>query len=714
MATEGVTVVSGVCGICPGGCGVDITLKDGKIAGVKATEGHPLGIVCPRGARSHEIVYSPDRLKYPMKRQGERGSGEFERVSWDEALDYIADNLKRIAATHGPRSIMHYVGRGNFEQSLQDMLAPEGTRGPGQSNLLFPLGSPNSAGCGSICFVSYGVFAPLTTFGTGIKSTYNDYGNADLIVVWGANPATDSPPIALRHIQEAGKRGAEVIVIDHMRSETARRTNAEWIPVRPGTDGALALAMLNVLIEEGLYDREFAEKWTNGFEELKEYVKGFTPEKVESICRVGAETIRATARKIARAKGASLCSYTGLEYTNSGVQNIRATLILWALAGHLDVPGGLVFYTGRPMKYNRREIPLPEEELIGSDKYPLFTKVLKNAHFMEVPRAILDGDPYPIKALIIGGSSLLTSYADVKLWERCLTALEFIVVVDRFMTADARYADVVLPATTYYEADSYVVLPGHVQLRRKVVEPIGESRSDYTIYAGIADRLGYGDFYPQSDEAMVEFVFRDSDVSLEELKANPAGVRIPMPEEVYRKHEKGMLRRDGKPGFNTPTGKFEIASSMLKKYGYEPLPKYEEPSEGPTASPQMLAEYPLILNTGARIQSTFRSQHLNIPGLIKMQPDPQILMHPDDARVRGIKDGERVLVKTPRGEVLFCARVTEDIMPGVIEANVGGGGPLGPKSWQEANTNYLTDHDNRDPISGFPAFKALLCQVEKA
>jgi anaerobic selenocysteine-containing dehydrogenase len=706
--------VNGVCGICPGGCGVDITLKDGKIVSVKPTEGHPLGIVCPRGARSHEVVYSPDRLKYPMRRTGERGSGEFERVSWDEALDHIAENLKRIADEHGARSIMHYIGRGNFEQSLQDMLAPQGTRGPGQSNLFFPLGSPNSAGCGSICFVSYGVFAPLTTFGTGIKSTYNDYQNSDLIVVWGANPATDSPPIALRHIQEAKQRGAEVIVIDHLRSETARRTNAEWIPVRPGSDGALALSMLNVIIEEGLYDREFVDKWTHGFEEFKTYAQQFPPEKVETICRVGAETIRATARKIARAKGASLCSYTGLEYTDSGVQNIRATLILWALAGHLDVPGGLVFYTGKPVKYNRREIPLPEGDLIGSDRYPLYTKVLKTAHFMEAPRAILDGDPYPIKALVIGGSSLLTSYADVALWERCLSALKFLVVVDRFMTADARFADVILPAATNYETDSYVISPQHVQLRRKVIEPIGEARGDYTIYANIADRLGYGDFYPQSEEAMVEYVFRDSDIPLDELKANPAGVRIPLPEPEYKKYEKGMLRRDGKPGFNTPTGKFEIASSLLAKYGYESLPKYEEPAEGPLASPEMLDKFPLILNTGARIQSTFRSQHLNIPGLLRMQPDPQILIHPDDAREREIEDGDKVLVKTERGEVAYQAKVTDGIMPGVIEANVGGGGPLGPVSWQKANTNYLTDHHNRDPISGFPVFKALLCQVEKA
>jgi anaerobic selenocysteine-containing dehydrogenase len=213
---------------------------------------------------------------------------------------------------------------------------------------------------------------------------------------------------------------------------------------------------------------------------------------------------------------------------------------------------------------------------------------------------------------------------------------------------------------------------------------------------------------------MVEFVFKDSDISLKELKENPKGVKIPIPQSEYKKYAKGMLRRDGKPGFNTPSGKFEISSGLLKKFGYESLPKYEEPKEGPLSSPQGEGGYPLILNTGARIQSTFRSQHLNIPGLIKMQPDPQILINPSDAGTRGIENGDKVKVRTSRAEVPFFAKVTEDIMPGTIEANVGGGGPLGPNSWREANANYLTDHNHRDPISGFPVFKALLCEVEKA
>jgi len=182
---------------------------------------------------------------------------------------------------------------------------------------------------------------------------------------------------------------------------------------------------------------------------------------------------------------------------------------------------------------------------------------------------------------------------------------------------------------------------------------------------------------------------------------------------VYEKYKAGLLRRDGKPGFETPSKKFEISSQLLKKYGYDPLPVYQEPSEGPIRSPELAKEFPLILTTGTRIQSAFRSQHLNIPGLLKLQDKPDILIHPEDAEPRGIRNGERVWVRTKRGRVPFYAKVTERIVKGVIEANMGGGGPLQPKEWKEANVNELTDPENRDPISGFPVFKALLCEVEK-
>jgi anaerobic selenocysteine-containing dehydrogenase len=226
--------------------------------------------------------------------------------------------------------------------------------------------------------------------------------------------------------------------------------------------------------------------------------------------------------------------------------------------------------------------------------------------------------------------------------------------------------------------------------------------------------LGYGDLYPQSEEEMLRFVFEKAPFSIEQIKSNPEGISISSPPMTYEKYKTGLLRKDGKPGFETPSRKFEISSNLLKKYGYPPLPVYQEPSEGPIGSPKLAKAYPLVLTTGTRIQSAFRSQHLNIPGLLKLQEKPNILIHPEDAKPRGIQDGDRVRVSTARGSVPFYAKVTKKIVQGVIEANMGGGGPLQPKEWKEANVNELTDMENRDPISGFPVFKALLCEVEVA
>ena len=309
------------------------------------------------------------------------------------------------------------------------------------------------------------------------------------------------------------------------------------------------------------------------------------------------------------------------------------------------------------------------------------------------------------------------------MFTKALKALDYLVSVDRFLNADALYADIVLPATTYFEIDSYCGYPSltprprAIQYRQKVIEPIGEAWNDYLIFAKLAERLGYGHLYPQTEEGMISFVIEKLPFSLEEFKRRSKDVPISL-QEGSSNHEKekkwlsGKLRRDGKPGFLTPSGKWEITSSVLKEYGCNPFPIYEEVKEGPQ-NEKLVKDYPLTLTTGVRIQSTFRSQHLNIPGLLKRQPKAEALIHPDDASSRNISNGDKVRVKTIRGEVIFTARVTSDILKGVVEVNQGGGSPIQAEGWKESNVNFLTDDKNRDPISGFPVFKALLCEVEK-
>ncbi|MGB9627714.1 MAG: molybdopterin-containing oxidoreductase family protein, partial [Thermodesulfobacteriota bacterium] len=653
----------GLCGICPSGCGVKILMEGDRLRQIRPMEGHPLGIVCTRGVHSEEVIYSPDRIQFPMKRTGKRGEGQWGRISWDEAFEISARLIKKVVKEYGPEAMAIYSGRGGFEESLRDLFT---TGGQDRIcyNFLFPLGSPNTFSCSSLCNNAHRVLAPVATFGTSFDRLFPDFEQCEQIIVWGSNPATDSPPINLREILKAKRRGVKVMAIDPLKTYTAEKAD-EWIGIRPGTDGALALGLAHVILTKGLWDSQFVDDWTYGFEEFREYVKGFSPKEVEKITWVKAETIEKLAQDLSRLKTALLL-HTGLEYTNSGVQNIRAVLTLWGLAGNFDRPGGLVFWMPRPLPLKRNQIEPPKERKpVGSDRHPLFCDLNRSGQFMEIPRAILNGDPYPVKGLIVLGGSIITSFPNPNLWRRSFESLDCLIVIDRFLTNEAYYADVILPATTMYEITSYKRYPGHLSFRPKVIPPVGEAKNDYLILAGLAKALGYGDRYPQSEEAMLEFVFKDAPGLSDKLRSKPEGIPFPTPPMVYEKYKMGLLRKDGKPGFETPSRKFEIASNLLKKYGHNPLPVYQEPTEGPIRSPELAEEFPLILTTGTRIQSAFRSQHLNIPGLLKLQDKPNILIHPEDAEVRGIQNGERVWVKTKRGRVPFYAKVTPRILKGV-------------------------------------------------
>ena len=706
----------GICGICPSGCWVEVGLKNGKLADIKQDTSHALGMICRRGQHTPEIVYSEHRLQYPMRRVGHKGSYKFERISWDEAYDIIVENLNKIKEESGPEAVAVYTGRGAQELSLCDMFQPGGVAISSASNILFPFGSPNTMGVGALCYVSLYMIAPHVTMGRMQVNMFTDIENAEMVFVWGTNPATDSPPVDMLRLEAASRRGADVVVIDPRRTETAVRTSAQWVPIRPGTDGALALSMIEVMIEEDLYDEEFAENWCHGFEALTAYVQHFRPEVAETITGVPADTIRDLARRVCNAGGACPVMYTGFEYSNSGVQAIRAVLTLFALAGQLDVPGGI----GLTMLNN--DFPInrscnqenPDVDLaVTREKFPIYSDYRGESHASGLVDSVLKGEPYRIRGLLIHGASLLTSWPQTPIWRQTLSKMEFLVCIDRQLTADAAYADIVLPATTMFENDSYMTYGPIFRLREKVIEPLGEAHNDYLIMAELARRLGYGHLYPQTEEEMLRFALEGSGYTLEDVKAAGGWVRNPTPMMEYKKWQKGDLRKDGKPGFDTPTAKFEICSTILEEYGYEPLPKYTEPSEGPLGSPKVAEKFPLVFNSGARPQVDFRSQHHGIKGLVKDNPEPGVELNVEDAEERGIKSGDLVEVSTPRGAVSFRARVTTDIVKGAIECNMGGGTPVGPKAWQKWNVNELTDINNYDEISGFPVYKALLCDVRK-
>ena len=706
-----------LCGICSAGCWIIVTYDEhGEISSVRPDTSSPLGRICRLGELSKDIVYSKDRLLHPMRRKGPKGTYEFDRISWDEAYEIIVEKLHSIKHESGPEATAIYTGSGSFELAMCDIYQPQGVAVSSASSVLFPFGSPNTMGVGALCYVSFAMIAPHVTMGGMFINMFSDIENAQLIVIWGKNPAAHCPPDDFIKIEQAHKRGAQIVVIDPRRTVMAKYSNAEWIPIRPGTDGALALGMCNVIIEEELYDEDFVSNWTIGFDDFSRYVQHFRPEVVESITGIPANTITSLARRIAKTNGVAPVMYSGLEYSDGAVQAIRAAMVLWALAGQLDVPGGRCFSMAQNRFPLNREghIPNPNvRKAAGYNNFPIYTKYRGEFHANILPDAVLEGKPYPIRLLISLGASIISSWPQSSIWRKTLEALDFLVCIDRQLTADAAYADIVLPSTTYYEIESYMVYESVFRIREKVIEPIGEARNDLFILSELAKHLGYGHLYPQNEEEVLTHVLKGSGFTPDDVRASGGTVQIPTVMMQYKKWEKGLLREDGKPGFETPSGKFEIASSILEENGYDSLPVYTEPGEGPLAQPELAKQFPLIFNSGARSTVDLHTLHHSIPALSREHPLPTVMINTRDAMDRDITNGDYVHIKTKRGSVGMYAIVTDDIVQGAIEANGMGGGALGPKAWREANINELTDIQRYDPISGFPVYKALLCEVMK-
>ena len=675
-------VIKTDCALCYQSCGMNIHVRGGKIVKVEGMPEHPLsrGYLCPKGKAMAEIVYAPDRLKYPLKKE----NGEWKRISWDEALDTIATKLKETKEKYGARALSIFCGSVGVEQIE---LAAFAHRFRGA------YGSPNFISVESVCFRAR-IMTRQMTFGRYFVA---EPENAKCIILWGHNPTISNPNVSHR-IDEALEKGAKLIVIDPRRTSYAKM--GIHIGVKPGTDLALALAMLNVIISEGLYDKEFVETWTIGFDTLKEHVKQYPPEKVEEITWVPAVDIKRIARIYATTKPAcivqGICS---LDQQTNGVQNNRALSILQAVTGNIDAPGG---WTSVPF-IRLADLRLPvEEKPIGADKHPLFYEFWgRKAPYgqaLEFPRAVLEGKPHPIKALIVVAGNPAISMPDSRKWKEAMENLNFLVVMDLFMTETAELADIVLPACTCFEktgvAYDYGVNWGvpYVMLRKKAIEPLWESWPEWKFWSELGRRMGYGEYFPwKTGEEFAEHFLKPSGVTFQQLMENPEGVFFAS--KSYKRYEKS--------GFRTPSGKIELYSKTLEEAGYDPLPTYGEVNQNPGVA----EEYPLICVTGPRILEFTHTQMRNIPELRRGCPEPIAEIHPSTAREYGILDDEKVIFRTKNGSVRFKVKTTKDILPQVVSI---------PHGWAQANVNVLTDIEARDPISGYPELKALLCRIKKA
>jgi anaerobic selenocysteine-containing dehydrogenase len=678
----------GACYMCDIYCPTKIHVRQGRAVDIEMLDKRVVDL-CPRWRAQLDFVYHPERLQHPLKRVGERGTWDFERISWDEALDTIADSLLEIKAQDGAESVAFYIAYTKEPR-------------PYFRRLVHSYGSPNYCTETSSCF-SAGWLAASLNFGKDYGYLLGNSRQIDpaskCMIVWSSSVRHSSPHVWEDYL-DAVEDGLKFIVVDPRRTQIASIANVH-LQLRPGTDGALALGMMNVIVNDELYDKEFVDKWTVGFDGLKKLVQEYPPEKVEEITWVPADKIRDAAIMYATNRpGKIRTSPAATIHHQNGVQNTRAIFTLIAITGNIEVPGG---NRQSPMLPLTNSITLQERVAdlppgIGSKRYPLFTAMYEEMQSNAIVDQILSGEPYPIKALFAAGLNL-QFFPNSQRLEDTFRELDLIADVDFFHTPATRIADVVLPISSWLERHILVIKPGgEIRLVEPAIEPLGETWPEWKIYFELAKRLGLDDEFWDGDiEKCFNYILEPTGITVEDLRGESMGITCPVPVRPSKHYERA--------GFDTPSGKIEIRSSILEKYGYEPLPVYREPVESPISRPDLYRSYPLVLTTGARTVNFTHSQHRNIDRLRMMVPEPLLEIHPVDAKSRNIKAGDMVAVSSPRGRARVRAKITDKILAGVVHL---------PHHWpDEANANLLSDDLHLDPISGFPAFRSQLCQVTR-
>lgn len=687
--------------------GLDVYVEDGKIVKVKGMKNHPTnnGTLPPKAFAAPQLEYDPNRLMYPLKRVGERGEGKWERISWDEALDTIAAKLKEIKEKYGPEALGWHRGQGPGWESNFDYVA----------RFMVTYGSPNFSSHGQLCHIPRGI-GHFFTYGW---LPIPDWENTRCMVLWGYNPAETSLPNHMRRIIKAKERGAKLIVIDPRFSKTASKADI-WVQPRPGTDGALALGMINVIIKENLYDKEFVEQWTTGFEELAKMIEDYPPEKVAEITWVPAETIRGVARMYATRKPAAMHEVNGLDQHTNVVQTARALAILRSITGNIDVPGSMVnqaenFLYRKTINLSLRDMShegVMRELSRSVSTHPLYFMIFYCVT-PELITAIETGKPYPIRAMIVQGGDPLTSLANHNRTKEALKKLDFLAVHDIFMTHSAQIADIVLPAATFLERTLLVkyyfesapkVDEAFYGLQNKVVEPPGECKSDMDFLSELGRRMGYEEQFPwKSVEECIDHELSPIGITVEDLRRNPEGISKKFtPQELYRKYEKFCAL--------LPTGKIELYSKIFEQMGYDPLPTYKEPMESPISRPDLAKDYPLICGASYKPGLYIHASYRTLPWLKERMPDPWVEIDPEKAKELGISEGDMVIVESPRGSIEVRAKLHEGIDPRVVELTHGWGQAYA----HGALDNLITPDVDTCPISGATGNRSFLCRVRKA
>jgi anaerobic selenocysteine-containing dehydrogenase len=666
--------------MCSITCAIEVQLKNGNIDQVKIPEGHFLKTLCPKIEGIKAYQYLHDRIVDPMQRV----EGGWKHISWNEALSIISEKLLSIKEKYGPEALIVHLGNPHVFQQTEFIA----------HRFCDVYGTPNYTSGASYCHFGR-VIGNGLTFGHNRRYgvfAYPSYRGTKCMLLWGANPNVSAEPIS-GVIPLLKSRGAHLIVVDPRKTALAKDADIH-AQLRPGTDCALALGMINVILAEELYDKSFVKKYTIGFEQLIDHVKAYTPEKVEEITLVPAVTIRDIARMYATSKPAALSQGISLDQCTNGIQASRSTAILIAITGNINIEGGNIYYPTFPGDTLR----VPEKVTAKPYcDYPFFRKIVgetQNAPFAE---SILSGKPYPIKALVVQGANPILTAPNTNHLKRAYQKLDLLVVIDHFMTETARFADIILPPTTFLERVDILKVQGRpmITMRNKVLDPPQNCREDAMIWVDLAKKMGYGEHFPwENVEGIIESILKPTGIPIEKIREPVSGYQ-------FAEDDTGKYVKEG---FDTPSGKVEIYSKAMEDHGYPPLPKHEEPAESPISQPDLVKKYPFVLTIGAHVRHFTHSRYRNLPVLRRNMPEPVVEINTKTARGRNISDGDRVIVETARGSIELKASVTDDILPGVISLLHG---------WTEANANLLTDDRSLDPISGFPGFRSLLCNLNK-
>lgn len=677
-----------VCGLCGGKCFVNLYMENREIAYVeKAYDRSDVnGNICLRGAALKQYLNHPDRLRHPLLRAGAKGSGDFRRISWDKAFELIAERLKKDRDNENAKATVFFSGHPKWYRYMLSELARD-------------YGTPNYCTESSTCFTAADIAYKLCY---GMPVQRPDLKECRTLICWGANPAYTKLD-SVNGVLDIIKRGANLIVVDPRITPTAARATLHLRP-RSGTDGALALAIANVIFSEGLTDDGYLRQYAHGIDDYKDYVSNFTPDKAERITGVPANDIIAAGRMIGNDTPLSIfTSSCGIAHTPNGVQNYRAVFLLEAITGSFDCRGGNHGGLNPSVKLNgghhaaKARVNVEEEFCAG--RFPVWNELVNNeGQAMCLDEAILNGSPYPIHNLIAFGMNY-GMFPDSERMRRALLNTEFFVDVDLFMTDSARCADLVLPAEAAPEMEYIYAIKQNRLIYLPPVIDSGNCLNDVEIILGICRKLGLNGKFTgmRTYDEYLQWMLEPTGLNLMDLKAAPEGLPA-------RRLSAGSSERF-KSGLKTPSGKIEFASEVLKKFdsrsGYAALPEFNDylsfnPDKG---------RYPYVLCAGAKLPQFFHSRTYRLPWLSNLEKHTAVSISPEDAQNIGLEDGSRLRLSTPVGERVFLTNVDSGVPSGTVFVMHDG--------IENQNINELISAEYYDPVSGFPGFRSYFCGIQE-